>query len=140
VRNIIQDSGNPAFAKTSAGNPLYILYRFEDTTDIYPTLGLDGFYAFNTATYTTIWLNGNAIDYTAPVGNGNYNLVYTNNYPTSAYVRGGFKATALAGGNFSIQVGIPSFPVSANTVYLYFRVGLPMSDDIDFSYATASFP
>ena len=139
VRNIIQDSGYPPFLKTAAGNPLYILYRLEDTSDLYPTLNA-GYYIFNTATFTSIWLNGNALDSEAPVGNGNYNVLKTNNYPTSTYVRGGFKATSVSGGNMTIQVGIPSFPVATNTVYLYCKVGLPMSDDVYFSHVSASFP
>ena len=74
----------------------------------------------------------------------NYQILFrqllTSNYPTSAYVRGGFKATGVSGANMTIQVGLPSFPVAANTVYLYCKIGLPMSDDVYFSHVSASFP
>jgi hypothetical protein len=140
VRNIVRDGGNPAFLKTSAGNPLYILYRLEDTANIYPSPNGLGFYEFNTAAVTSIWLNGNALDSGGPVTNGTYQLLLTNNYPTSTYVRGGFKITGVSGANVTIQVGIPTFNVYANTVYVYCKIGLPMSDDVYFSHVSASFP
>jgi hypothetical protein len=143
VRNIVQDGGNPAFLKTSAGNPLYILYRLEDTANIYPTPNGSGFYQFDNATPTSIWLNGNALDAGAnqgPVTNTTYNLLLTNNYPTSTYVRGGFKITGVSGANVTIQVGLPTFTVYTNTVYVYCKIGLPMSDDVYFSHVSASFP
>ena len=137
VRNIVQQSANPACAVTSAGNPLYILYRLEDTANIYPSLSA-GFYAFNTNTYTTVWLNANQNDPTLVVGNTNYYQLLTNNYPYSAYVRGGFIGTSASGGNFSIQAALPTPIVTTNTIYLYCRIGLPMGDDADFGYVTAS--
>ena len=140
VRNIVQQAANPACAVTSAGNPLYIFYRLEDTTNIYPSLDSNNLYAFNTATKTTIWLNANANDPTSVVGTTNYYQTLTSNYPTSAYVRGGFVATSVSGSNFSIQAAIPAPVVTTNTLYLYCRIGLPMTDDTDFSYVTASFP
>jgi hypothetical protein len=63
----------------------------------------------------------------------------TSNYPYSAYVRGGFIATSSSGGNFSIQTALPTPIVTTNTIYLYCRIGLPMSDDADFGYVTAAF-
>ena len=141
VRNIVQQAANPACAVTSAGNPLYILYRLEDTANIYPSIDPgSGLYVFDTATKTTIWLNGNANDPTSVVGTTNYYQLLTNNYPTSAYVRGGFVATSTGGGNFSIQVAVPAPVVISNNLYLYCRIGLPMTDDVDFSYVSASFP
>jgi len=141
VRNIVQKAANPAVAVTAAGNPLYILYRLEDTANIYPSIdGGTGLYAFDTATKTTIWLNANANDPTKVVGTTNYYQLLTSNYPTSAYVRGGFVATSVSGNNFLIQAAVPAPVVIANTLYLYCRIGLPMSDDADFSYVTASFP
>jgi len=141
VRNIVQQAANPACAVTSAGNPLYILYRLEDTANIYPSIDSGtGLYAFDTATKTTIWLNANANDPTKVVGTTNYYQTLTTNYPTSAYVRGGFVATSASGGNFSIQAAIPAPVVTTNTLYLYCRIGLPMTDDAYFSYVTASFP
>jgi hypothetical protein len=141
VRNIVQKVANPAVAVTAAGNPLYILYRLEDTANIYPSIDPGtGLYAFDTATKTTIWLNGNANDPTKVVGTTNYYQLLTNDYPTSAYVRGGFVATSTGGGNFSIQVAVPAPVVISNTMYLYCRIGLPMTDDVDFSYISASFP
>jgi len=141
VRNIVQQAANPACAVTSNGTPLYILYRLEDTANIYPSIDPGtGLYAFDTATKTTIWLNANANDPTKVVGTTNYYQTLTSNYPTSAYVRGGFVATSATGGNFSIQAAIPAPVVISNTLYLYCRIGLPMTDDVDFSYVTASFP
>jgi len=141
VRNIVQQVANPACAVTAAGNPLYILYRLEDTANIYPSIdGGTGLYAFDTATKTTIWLNANANDPTKVVGTTNYYQLLTSNYPTSAYVRGGFVATSVSGNNFLIQAAVPAPVVISNTLYLYCRIGLPMTDDADFSYVTASFP
>jgi hypothetical protein len=141
VRNIVQQVANPACAVTSAGNPLYILYRLEDTANIYPSIDPgSGLYVFDTATKTTIWLNGNANDPTAVVGTTNYYQLLTSNYPTSAYVRGGFVATSISGGNFLIQVAVPAPVIISNTLYLYCRIGLPMTDDASFSYVSASFP
>jgi len=141
VRNIVQQAANPACAVTTTGHPLYILYRLEDTANIYPSIDSGtGLYAFDTATKTTIWLNANANDPTKVVGTTNYYQTLTSNYPTSAYVRGGFVATSVSGNNFLIQAAIPAPVVISNTLYLYCRIGLPMTDDADFSYVTASFP
>jgi len=138
VKNIVQQAANPACAVTANGNPLYILYRLEDASLIYPSL-VSGSYQFDTAKVTSIWANINAQD-SFFINKSNYYNVLTANYPTGAYVRSGFSATSLSGGNFSIK-GITISPsvFSGETVYLYLRVGLPMGDDVSFESVTAQF-
>jgi hypothetical protein len=141
VRNIVQKSGGTPYAVTSSGNPIYILFRFEDTRSIFPSINpSDGNYAFPTNFYTSIWANANAIDNGAVFGSGNYYKLLTANYPTSAYVRGAFQDTSLAGANFTIKANVPTVAaVSPNPFYLYCRIGLPMADDIYFKSVSATF-
>jgi hypothetical protein len=110
----------------------------EDASLIYPSL-VSGSYQFDTAKVTSIWANINAQD-SFFINKSNYYNVLTANYPTGAYVRSGFSATSLSGGNFSIK-GITISPsvFSGETVYLYLRVGLPMGDDVSFESVTAQF-
>jgi hypothetical protein len=140
VRNIVQESATPAnaFAVTSVGNPVYVFYRFENATNIYPTTTDNPpNYQFDPTKYTTIWFNANANDPDATVGSGNYYQTLTNNYPTSAYVRGGFIGTSVVGSDFTITAATPGV-VIADTTYMYCRIGLPMTDDAYFSYVTAT--
>jgi len=141
VRNIVQQGGGTPYAVTSSGKPIYILFRFEDTRSIYPTINpSDGNYAFPTNYYTSIWANANAVDNGAVFGSGNYYKLLTANYPTSAYVRGAFQNTSLSGGNFTITANVPTVaPVSPNLFYLYCRIGLPMTDDVYFKSVSATF-
>jgi len=138
VKNIVQQVATPACAVTTNGNPLYILYRLEDASLIYPTL-VSGSYQFDSAKVTSVWTNINAYD-EQYINKSNYYDVLTANYPTSAYIRSGFSATSLSGGNFSIK-GITISPsvYSGETVYLYLRVGLPMGDDVSFESISAQF-
>jgi hypothetical protein len=140
VRNIVQQSPTPAnaFAVTSVGNPVYVFYRFENATNIYPTTTDNPpNYQFDPTKYTTIWFNANANDPNATVGSGNYYQTLTTDYPTSAYVRGGFIGTSVVGADFTITAATPGVVV-AGTTYMYCRIGLPMTDDVDFSYVTAT--
>lgn len=141
VRNIVQQGGGTPYAVTSSGNPIYILFRFEDTRSIYPIINpSDGNYAFPTNYYTSIWANANAVDNGAVFGSGNYYKLLTPNYPTSAYVRGAFQNTDVSGGNFTITANVPTVaPVSPNPFYLYCRIGLPMTDDVYFKSVSATF-
>ena len=140
VRNIVQQSPTPAnaFAVTSVGNPVYVFYRFENATNIYPTTTDNPpYYQFDPAKYTTIWFNANANDPDATVGSGNYYQTLTTDYPASAYVRGGFIGTSVVGPDFTITAATPGI-VATGATCMYCRIGLPMSDDVDFSYVTAT--
>ena len=143
VKNIVAAGTSPTYAQTSVGNPVYLLYRFEDQSNIFPVNnippgGTFSNYNFGPATFTTIWLNGNAIDPTANIGSGNYYQTLTTDYPTSAYVRGGFSGFSVASGTatFTVYTNTPVVN-SGTTLYLYCRIGLPMSDDAGFSYCGA---
>jgi len=139
VRNITSNTGGTSYVQTTSGNPIYVLFRFEDSALLYPTIDAgSGNYQFPTNYYTSIWANANGLD-VFPLTGTNYYLVYTNNYPTSAYVRGTFNSSLVSGGNVTIKANVPTVAPTTSPFYLYCRVGLPMTDDVYFASISANF-
>ena len=133
IRNIVKSGVYPYTAQTSSGNPIYLLYRFEDTQSIVPVSN-----SFGSQYLTTIWLNGNAQDVTTTVNASNYYLTLSTDYPASAYVRGAFNSLNISGttATFNVNTATPTV-LPGKTLYLYCRIGLPMSDDVGFSRCEA---
>ena len=139
VRNITSNTGGTAYVQTSSGNPIYVLFRFEDSALLYPSIDVgSGNYQFPTNYYTSIWANANGLDI-FPLTGTNYYYVYTNNYPTSAYVRGTFNSSLVSGNNVILQANVPTVAPTTSPFYLYCRVGLPMTDDVYFASISANF-
>jgi len=114
-------TNNLAYA---GANPIQIYYRFENAASPTPT---DGSNPLSSA-----WINGNLQSGTT-TGSGNYYTPtdYTQT-PTS-----GLLTSATSSGQFSVF--IPPLSITSGTVvYLYCRVGLPMSSAFSFSNITAT--
>jgi hypothetical protein len=139
VRNITSNTGGTSYVQTSSGNPIHILFRFEDSALLYPSIEpSSGNYQFPTNFYTSIWANANGLDI-FPLTGTNYYLVFTNNYPTSAYVRGTFNSSLVSGSNVILKANVPTVAPTTTPFYLYCRVGLPMTDDVYFASISANF-
>jgi len=139
VRNITSNTGGTSYVQTTSGNPIYVLFRFEDSALLYPSIDSgSGNYQFPTNYYTSIWANANGLD-VFPLTGTNYYLVYTPNYPTSAYVRGTFNSSLVSGSNVILKANVPTVAPTTSPFYLYCRVGLPMTDDVYFASISANF-
>jgi hypothetical protein len=129
VNGITQIVSGPTTAPTVGGVPIQMFYRIEDTA--VPTTSTAN---FSTMYRNTTWLNVFGQGFNA-VTSGNY-FNYTNVYSgqntslANTYSSGSLTSNALL---------IPSFTVSSgDNVYIYLRIGLPMSVNVGFSNITAT--
>ena len=101
-----------------------MFYRIEDATSSSN---------FSAAYRNTTWLNvyGEGINL---VATGNYYLQPTIYSAQNMAIQNTFSSNTL-----TMNVLTPSFAVgSSDNVYIYLRVGLPMSINLGFSYVTAT--
>ena len=132
MKGITQTIDTPNKKPTISGQPIYFYYRLEDNNN--PT-------TFDNAHINTLWIDANSTTL----------YITTSNYcklTLSGYISG----TLLGGKNsdykymnrfiddsLTINALIPSFSVSNTAnIYIYLRVGLPMSVDINFTHITCS--
>jgi hypothetical protein len=113
--------------------PINMYYRIIDSAFPVPGTGAKA--------YSSSWINANTTD---PKG-GTVVVVTSGNYTTNA-VEGsavnlmGVKAITLAGTTATVGVIIPTttFTTATNTVYIVFRIGLPMNKNVSFQTVQAT--
>jgi len=132
INGLTQTITTPDSAPQVNGNNLYMFYRIEDTS--HPSTSSSNF----TADYrNTTWLNAYGFGYGYdPITSSNYNniskILCGKNTDTSY-------PSSFTGNALTMNVLTPSFSVSSSdNVYIYLRIGLPMSANLGFSYVTAT--
>jgi hypothetical protein len=120
-------STNPSITSGSAfvsGQKLLLYYRFEDSAAPQPT---------DANNLSSIWLDANTQGTTVTSGN------FFNPNDNSATRPGLIADPVVSGGNTTFTVAVPKpFQAGTGTVYVYLRVGLPMSVNFGFSYASGT--
>jgi hypothetical protein len=107
-----------------AGQKLELWYRFEDSASPTPTTA---------DSLSSIWLDANGQGATVTSGN------FFNPTDNSATRPGLIADPVNSGGNTTFTVAVPKpFQSGAGTVYIYLRVGLPMSTNFEFSHASGT--
>jgi hypothetical protein len=129
VNGLTQTVSAPTTTPTVGGQPIQMFYRIEDTA--VPTTSTAN---FSTMYRNTAWLNvfGQGFNAVTSGNYFNYNNVYSgqNTSLANTYSSGTLTSNALL---------IPSFTVSSgDNVYIYLRIGLPMSVNVGFSHITAT--
>ena len=112
-----------------SGKPIYFYYRFENND--FPNIFSD-FYK------NTLWIDANNLT--------NLQITATNvfNLDLSGSLIGGKNtnikySNTFINGELTINAVTPSLTISSsNNIYIYLRVGLPMSVDINFTHITCS--
>jgi hypothetical protein len=108
----------------AGGQKILLYYRFEDSAAPQPT---------DANNLSSIWIDGNTQGATVTSGN------FFNPNDNSATRPGLIADPSNAGGNTTFTVAVPKpFQAGTGTVYIYLRVGLPMSVNFAYSYASAT--
>lgn len=108
----------------AGGQKVLLYYRFEDSAAPQPT---------DANNLSSIWIDGNTQGATVTSGN------FFNPNDNSATRPGLIADPSNASGNTTFTVAVPKpFQAGTGTVYIYLRVGLPMSVNFAFSYASAT--
>lgn len=103
---------------------LLLYYRFEDSHSPEPT---------NADSLSSIWIDGNTQGTTVTSGN------FFNPSDNSATRPGLILDPVNSVGNTTFTVSVPKpFQTGVGTVYLYLRIGLPMSIEFSYSHAVAT--
>jgi hypothetical protein len=103
-------------------------YRFEDSANAT---------TFNASLQNTVWIDAN--NSANPLTTGNYFGSGSPIIPPSYYLGG--KSTTINSYNNNtliINAAVPSLPITTSSIYLYFRLGLPMDVAAQFEYVTAT--
>lgn len=112
--------------------PILFYYRLEDYNN--PNIA-----NFTTAYTNTLWINANST--INSMTSTNYCSLGLTEY-TSGTLLGGKNpsiANTFQNNVLTINASVPSFSIaSSNNVYIYLRVGLPMSVNVNFTHITAS--
>jgi hypothetical protein len=122
----------PNATPTVAGQPLYFYYRIEDK---------DSFATFQAGNATSLWVDANSLQNT--LAGANY-FVLTQPAYVGGRVLGGKNAAlsnTFADGTLTMNVNQAKNVFNVATgknIYLYLRVALPMSVDVDFTHITCS--
>ncbi len=132
VNGISATVSTPNATPTVAGQPLYFYYRIEDE---------DSFAIFQAGNATSLWVDANSV--INQLGSGNYYLLTQPVYVGGTLLGGKNAALSntFANGTLTINANQPKnvFSVAVGKkIYLYLRVALPMSVDIDFTHITCS--
>ena len=124
---LFSTSPTPAIVTNSAyvgGQKMLLYYRFEDSASPVPTTA---------DSLSSIWLDANTQGATVTSGN------FFNPTDNSATRPGLILDPVNSGGNTTFTVAVPKpFQAGLGTVYLYLRVGLPMSVNFSYSYVSAT--
>ena len=132
MKGITQTIDNPNKKPSVSGKPIYVYYRLEDN---------DNPDKFSAAYKNTLWIDANSS--TNAITASNYYKVNLTDYVSGILLGGNntdsrFTNTFI-NGELTINVLIPSLSISNNSnIYIYLRVGLPMSVDINFTHVTCS--
>jgi hypothetical protein len=127
--NFVLNSTSPTPTITTGsayagGQKLLLYYRFEDSAAPVPTTADN---------LSSIWLDANTQGATVTSGN------FFNPTDNSATRPGLILDPVNSGGNTTFTVAVPKpFQAGAGTVYVYLRVGLPMSVNFAYSYVSAT--
>jgi hypothetical protein len=132
MKGITQTIDTPNKKPSISGQPIYFYYRLEDNNN--PT-------TFDNAHINTLWIDANST--TLYITTTNYCKLTLSGYVSGTLLGGknsDYKYTnTFIDGSLTINALIPSFSVSnTDNIYIYLRVGLPMSVDINFTHITCS--
>jgi hypothetical protein len=112
--------------------PILFYYRLEDYNN--PNIA-----NFTTAYTNTLWINANST--INSMTSTNYCSLGLTEY-TSGTLLGGKNPSipnTFQNNVLTVNASVPSFSItSSNNVYIYLRVGLPMSVNVNFTHITAS--
>jgi hypothetical protein len=112
--------------------PILFYYRLED----YNNPNVEN---FNTAYTNTLWINANST--INNMTSANYCNLNSSEYISGTLLGGKNSSIANTFQNnvLTINASVPSFTITTgNNVYIYLRVGLPMSVNINFTHVTCS--
>ena len=133
MKGITQTIDNPNRKPSVSGKPIHIHYRIEDN---------DNPHIFTASYKNTLWIDANSS--TNGITTGNFYDLSFSNY-VSGLLLGGNNTdinytNTFMNGELRINVLIPSLRNITNNdnIYIYLRIGLPMSVDINFTHVTCS--
>jgi hypothetical protein len=123
INGLTQTIDTPTTNPSHSSQSLKMFYRIEDATS-------SG--TFSAAYRNTTWLNVCGSD----------NLMTTGNYylqPTIYSAQNTAITNTFSSNTLTMNVSTPTLPIAASdNVYIYLRIGLPMSINLGFSYVTAT--